>query len=101
MNLLSPESLGTQCPELVTVTASAAESVVIDRQAVSDAACAELERHILNCGELMRQAYARYEQTSCLADRGEAMRYERLQAEAIKARTPEFVAKLEQARGLS
>lgn len=71
-----------------------------------DAATAEMtdverERHIASCGDLMLAAYARYEASSDLQDRGEADRWRLAQAEAIRARRPGYVASLELARGLS
>jgi hypothetical protein len=87
--------------QVTTLPVLGGDYVVLDLQRVSADSCEELERHIKQLGENLTAAYARYEQTSCLADRGEAMRYERLQAEAIKARSPEYVRQLELKRGLA
>ena len=62
---------------------------------------AERELHIADCGRHMLAAYARYEASGCLGDRGEADRWRLMQAEAIKARGADVVAQLEAARGLS
>ena len=62
---------------------------------------AELERHIESCGQLMRQAYARYEASSCLGDRGEASRWAVMMADAIRSRGAAQVARMESDRGLA
>lgn len=74
---------------------------LIPASALSDMTDAELEQHIVDLGWLMLDAYARYESTSDLQYRGEADRYRILQAEAIRARRPGFVASLEAARGMA
>jgi hypothetical protein len=62
---------------------------------------AEREAHIVACGNLMQAAYARYEAHGCFGDRGEANYWRRVQAEAIAARSPEQVVRMEAARGLA
>ena len=80
------------------------------RQAVSDSASPshtaemtdqELEEHIETCGVLMLAAYARYEASGCFGDRGTADMWMRTQAEAIKARSPAQVARLDAAKGVA
>jgi hypothetical protein len=61
----------------------------------------ELERHIRDCGGQMLLAMARYERYGDFADRGDADRWLALQNAAIRARSPEMVAKLEKERGLA
>ena len=60
----------------------------------------ELEKHIVDCGHHMLAAYARYEASGCLGDRGEADRWRLLQVEAIAARGSEQVVRMESERGL-
>lgn len=61
----------------------------------------ERERHIADCGKLMEAAMARYQESSDLADLGDAHRWRRLMEEAINGRSAEWVAKVEQERGLA
>jgi len=61
---------------------------------------AEREQHIRDCGRLMIAAFERWDQTGDFADRGEADYWLRLQNEAIKARSAEQVATMEEARAL-
>ncbi len=61
----------------------------------------ELEAHIEHCTHLMELAYDRYEQTSCFGDHGEATRWMRLRDDAIRARSPAQVRRMEAARGLA
>lgn len=68
------------------------------RQALTDA---ELESHIKSCTYLMERAYAAYEASSCLSDRGESDRWRILRDEAVKSRGASLVARLEQERGLA
>lgn len=67
------------------------------RRAMSDA---ELESHISSCTYLMERAYADYEATGCFSDRGEADRWRVLRDEAVKARSPAAVRRMENERGL-
>ena len=62
---------------------------------------AELEIHIAAMGERMLEAYARYEATGCLGDRGEADGWRLLMQDAIGARRPAVVAGMERARGIA
>jgi hypothetical protein len=61
----------------------------------------ELETHIASCSYLMLQAYKRYEQTGCFADRGESDRWRVLMQAAIQSRSAAKVAQMEAARGLA
>lgn len=61
----------------------------------------ELEAHIQSCGRLMQEAMARYEESSCFSDRGDADYWRGRMEEAIKARAPETVSAMEVARGLA
>jgi hypothetical protein len=73
---------------------------------VSDIPCDELsdedrERLIRRAGRMMRLYMARYERSSCFADRGVADYWRMTMQADIKARSPAQVAKLERERGLS
>jgi len=68
--------------------------------AVSALSDTELEAHIADCGKRLIACMEAWEQGGNFADRGEAMYFERLQAEAIKARSVEQVRRMEVARGL-
>lgn len=61
----------------------------------------ELEIHVIHCGNLMRDAYARYELSGCLSERGEADGWRVAMERAIAAREPAVVAAMEVERGLS
>ena len=61
----------------------------------------ELEQHISHCTHLLELAYERYEVTGCFGDRGEADRWRIARDEAVKARSPAQVARLETQRGLA
>jgi hypothetical protein len=61
----------------------------------------ERELHIKNCGYLMEDAMRRWCETGDFGFRGEADRWRLLMQEAIRARSPEYVAKLERERGLA
>jgi hypothetical protein len=61
----------------------------------------ERELHIRNCGYLMEDAMRRWCETGCFSYRGEADRCRLLMQEAIRARSPEYVARLERERGLA
>jgi len=60
----------------------------------------QLERHIKDCGDLMSDAYARFEVSGLFSDRGDADRWQMAMARAIAARSPAQVATLEMERGL-
>lgn len=62
---------------------------------------AERELHIKDCAWLMEDAMQRYYETGCFSHRGAADRWRLLMEEAIKGRSPEYVAKLEKDRGLA
>ena len=66
-----------------------------------DLSAEQLEEHIELCGLLMLAAYARYEESGCFGDRGTADRWMRAQADAIKARSPAQVARMEAAKGIA
>ena len=68
------------------------------KQALSDQ---ELEEHIKHCGELMEQAYARWEASGCFGDRGEADGWRITMERAIADRSAVQVAALEAERGLT
>ncbi|MBK5203901.1 MAG: hypothetical protein JJD98_00380 [Polaromonas sp.] len=55
----------------------------------------ELERHVEQCGNLMRDAYARYELSGCLSDRGDADGWRVAMERAIDARGPLVVEEME------
>jgi hypothetical protein len=80
---------------------SAAADVSFGEETLSDMTDNELERHIRDCGGQMLLAMARYERYGDFADRGDADRWLALQNAAIRARSPEMVAKLEKERGLA
>lgn len=61
----------------------------------------EREAHIRDCAWLMEDAMRRWCETGDFGYRGEADRWRLLMEEAIKARSPEYVAKLERERGLA
>lgn len=61
----------------------------------------ERERHIADCGKLMQAAMARYQQSSDLADLGDAHHWRMAMEEAIKGRSAAQVARMEQERGLA
>jgi hypothetical protein len=54
-----------------------------------------LERHIIDCGRLMQDAYARYEVSGCFSDRGEADGWRLCMESAIASRSPAAVAAME------
>lgn len=60
----------------------------------------ERELHIKDCGELMQAAMARYEASNNLHDRADADAWRMLMERAIKERSPEQVALMEQERGI-
>jgi hypothetical protein len=60
----------------------------------------EIEEHVRSCGVLMLQAYARWEQSGCFGDRGEADRWRALMRDGVAARRPQRVARMEAERGL-
>ncbi len=61
----------------------------------------ELERHIRDCGKLMMQSFARYEQSNCFSDIGDAHRWHRAMEDAIKLRSPAQVSRMEAEMGLA
>ena len=61
----------------------------------------ERERHISDCGRLMEAAMDRYAESSDLADLGDAHRWRLAMEQAIKGRSAEQVACMEQNAGLS
>lgn len=61
----------------------------------------ERELHIKDCGELMQAAMARYEASNNLHDRADADAWRILMEKAIKARSPEQVARMEKEKGLT
>lgn len=61
----------------------------------------ELEAHIVECGRRMEAAYARFERTRKGSDRAEAGRWRNAMQQAIAARSPAMVARLERERGLA
>ncbi len=61
----------------------------------------EREEHIQSCGRLMEAAMERWERDGLIVDRGDADRWHLLMVEAIKARSPAQVARMERERGLS
>ena len=77
------------------------DGVGADRLSFAGMSDLEHEQHIADCGRHMLTAYAHYEVSSDLQDRAEADRWRLVQAEAVKARRPDYVASLELARGLA
>lgn len=61
----------------------------------------EREQHIADCAWLMERAMARWEAHGDFDARGEADRWRLLRDEAVKARSPEQVARMEVERGLA
>jgi hypothetical protein len=61
---------------------------------------AERELHIKDCGDLMQAAMVRYEESNNFHDRADADSWRILMERAIKARSPEQVALMEQERGI-
>ena len=62
---------------------------------------AELESHIVECGERMKASMAMYSISSAFSDRGDADFWRISMEHAIRARTPETVARMEEERGLT
>jgi len=60
----------------------------------------EREAHIKDCGRLMQEAIQRYEQSGNFHYRADADAWRILMERAIKGRSPEQVARMEQERGL-
>lgn len=61
---------------------------------------AALETHIKACGERMEASWAMWELHGNFADHGEASYWLGKMQDAIRSRSPEQVARLEQERGL-
>ena len=59
------------------------------------------ERHIKDLGDKLNAAYARYEATSCFADKGTAEGIKCRMEAAIGARSSAQVARMEAERGLA
>lgn len=62
---------------------------------------AELESHIRDCGRLIEKSMKAWYETGCFSHRGEADYWKSRMYEAIAARTPETVARMERERGLA
>ena len=62
---------------------------------------ADLERHIRECGQEMEAAYSRYQADNELASLGDAHYWRNAMEQAIKGRSAEQVACMEQNAGLS
>ena len=62
---------------------------------------ADRELHITDCGRLMQEAMARYEESNNFHDRADADAWRMLMERAIKARSPVQVLRMEQERGIS
>lgn len=60
----------------------------------------ELETRIKEYGLLMLAAHAQWEAHGCFQAKADADRFLRLQNEAIRARSPETVRRMEMERGL-
>jgi hypothetical protein len=103
----SSQSVVTQAPRSSAIYADRAVNSCAEipcapvGKVLRDLSAEELESHIESCGLLMLAAYARYEASGCFSDKGDADRWMRTQAEAIKARSPAQVAQLEQERGIA
>ena len=69
-------------------------------QSIRPMSDAERELHIKDCGDLMQAAMARYEESNNFHDRADADAWRILMERAIKARSPEQVALMEQERGI-
>jgi hypothetical protein len=61
---------------------------------------AENEKHAAACGWLSLRAYAAYEAFGCEEDRAEARRWGEMRDQAVRARSPAQVARMEKERGL-
>ena len=66
-----------------------------------DITAQEIEIHIQQCGQLMQDAYARYEVSGCFADRGEADAWRMTMERAIALRSPAVVASMEAEMGMA
>ncbi|MHB1201473.1 MAG: hypothetical protein ACYCZ6_18360 [Polaromonas sp.] len=60
----------------------------------------EIEIHIKQCGQLMQDAYARYEVSGDFSERGEADAWRMTMERAIALRSPAVVASMEAERGI-
>ncbi len=69
-------------------------------QSIRPMSDAERELHIKDCGDLMQAAMVRYEESNNFHDRADADSWRILMERAIKARSPEQVALMEQERGI-
>jgi hypothetical protein len=99
--------LGDGLPQLPMLAAAAATGTGEIPKPASDGADMahrlsdeELEHHIEHCTHLLELAYERYERTGCFAARGEADRWRLARDEAVRARSPAQVARMEAQRGL-
>ena len=61
----------------------------------------ELEAHIRDCGAHMQAAWSLFAETGWYEDRCDAIFWRKKMEDAIKARTPETVARMEEQRGLA
>lgn len=61
----------------------------------------ERELHIKSCGQLMEQAMGNYEASGSFHDIADAHAWRMAMEAAIKARTPQTVARMESERGLA
>lgn len=70
-------------------------------QSIRPMSDAERELHIKDCGDLMQAAMVRYEDSNNFHDRADADAWRMLMEKAIKARSPEQVARMEKEKGLT
>lgn len=78
----------------------AGEPVISVGQTAQGISDAELELHIVDAGERMKDAMARYEVSGCFNDLADGHRWRMVMEDAIKARSPAQVARMEAERGL-
>lgn len=95
------ESQPLQYPATTFVKGSAGADTLRQPMQTQPLTDEEREDHIRDCTRLMEAAYERYEDSSNLADRGEADHWRILRDEAVKGRSAGMVAKLERERGLA
>jgi hypothetical protein len=91
----------TQTPRDPTLRAAAKAVCAMDRKAPVGLSDQEREAHIRDATHLMEMAWAAYEMTGCLSSRGAADQFRIMRDEAIRARSPAQVRRMEIERGLA
>lgn len=93
------DAAGQPSPTVADVRCDATQPFVGEsREVLSDA---ERETQIVAAGQLLERRYAVYEETGCFAALGDAHRAESVMRKLIAGRSPEQVARMESARGLT